>query len=68
MWFQTVRAERAPGGVLVRESPFRVKVGRLFSTTKEVFSRGSTATGAILIVIHSSSMRTHEAPSRCRGT
>ncbi len=50
MWFQTVRAERAPG-VLVHDSPFKVRSRRLFATTKEVFSRGSTTVGAILIVL-----------------
>jgi len=40
---------RAPK--LIRDSPFRVKAGRLWGTTKEVFSRGSAAVGAILIVL-----------------
>jgi peptide/nickel transport system permease protein len=44
-----VRAARAPD--VIRDSPFRVKTRRLWGTTKEVFSRGSTAFGAILIVL-----------------
>lgn len=50
MWFSAVRAERAPV-VLVQDSPFKVRSRRLFSTTKEVFSRASTTVGAILIVL-----------------
>lgn len=49
MWFQAVRAERAP--VIIRDSPMRVKVRRFWGTTKEVFSKGSTAVGATLIVL-----------------
>jgi peptide/nickel transport system permease protein len=49
MWFNAVRAERAP--VLVGEGPLRVKIRRLMGTTKEVFSRGSTAFGAITIIL-----------------
>jgi peptide/nickel transport system permease protein len=44
-----VRAEKAPR--VVRDTPFRVKMRRLFATTKEVFSRGSTAAGAVIIVL-----------------
>ena len=49
MWFHAVRAERAP--VLASEGPLRVKTRRLWGTTKDVFSRGSTAFGAIVIVL-----------------
>ena len=49
MWFNAVRAERAPA--VIAETPFRVKTRRLWGTTKEVFSRGSTAVGAAIIVI-----------------
>ena len=53
MWFSAVRAERAERalGLPVRESPLRVKVGRLAATTREVFSKGSTRFGAITIVL-----------------
>lgn len=44
-----VRVAKAPG--VVRDTPFRVKTRRLWATTREVFSRGSTATGAIIIVL-----------------
>lgn len=44
-----VRAARAPD--LIRDSPFRVKARRLWGTTREVFSRGSAAVGATLIVL-----------------
>ena len=44
-----VRAEKAPR--VIRDTPFRVKTRRLFATTKEVFSRGSTAAGAVIIVL-----------------
>lgn len=44
-----VRAEKAPA--VIRDTPFRVKTRRLLATTREVFSRGSTALGAILIVL-----------------
>jgi peptide/nickel transport system permease protein len=37
--------------VVVRETPFRVKTRRLLGTTREVFSRGSTAVGATIIVL-----------------
>ena len=55
MWFHAVRTEESvraeqPAGV-VRESPARVKARRLLGTAKEVFSRGSTAVGAIIIVL-----------------
>ena len=49
VWFHAVHAERAP--VLASEGPLRVKARRLWGTTKEVFSRGSTAFGAIVIVL-----------------
>ena len=49
MWFHAVHAERAP--VLASEGPLRVKARRLWGTTKEVFSRGSTAFGAIVILL-----------------
>jgi peptide/nickel transport system permease protein len=49
MWFQAVRTETAPG--LIRESPMRVKTRRLRETAGEVFSRGSTTFGAVLIVL-----------------
>lgn len=49
MWFQAVRAEKAP--LVIRDTPFRVKTRRLLATAKEVFSRGSTAVGATLIVL-----------------
>ena len=49
MWFQTVHAETAPR--VLRDTPFRVKARRLWATTKEVFSRGSTAFGATLIAL-----------------
>lgn len=49
MWFQAVRAE-TPSAAL-RESPLKVRLLRLAGTTKEVFSRGSTAAGAIIIVL-----------------
>jgi peptide/nickel transport system permease protein len=35
----------------MRDTPFRVKTRRLLGTAKEIFSRGSTAVGAILIVL-----------------
>ncbi len=44
-----VRAEKAP--VVIHETPFRVKTRRLFATTKEVFSKGSTAAGAVIIIL-----------------
>ena len=47
MWFQTVRTETAPR--VLRDTPIRVKARRLWATTREVFSRGSTAFGATLI-------------------
>ncbi|HWL48498.1 MAG TPA: ABC transporter permease [Acidimicrobiia bacterium] len=55
MWFHAVRTEEpvrsdAPPAV-VRESPGRVKARRLLTTTKEVFSRGSTMVGGVLIVL-----------------
>jgi len=49
VWFHAVRAERAP--LLANEGPLRVRTRRLWGTTKEVFSRGSTAFGAIVIVL-----------------
>ena len=49
MWFHAVHAEKAPA--LAGEGPLRVKARRLWGTTKEVFSRGSTAFGAIVIVL-----------------
>lgn len=49
MWFQTVRTESAPR--VLRDTPMRVKARRLWGTTKDVFSRGSTAFGATLIVL-----------------
>jgi peptide/nickel transport system permease protein len=55
MWFHAVRTEepvRAEKAAdVVRESPARVKARRLLGTTKEVFSRGSTAIGAVIIVL-----------------
>jgi peptide/nickel transport system permease protein len=44
-----VRAEKAPA--VIHETPFRVKTRRLFATTKEVFSKGSTAAGAVIIIL-----------------
>lgn len=44
-----VRAEKAPA--VIHETPFRVKTRRLFATTKEVFSKGSTAAGAVIILL-----------------
>lgn len=44
-----VRTGRAPG--VVEDTPFRVKTRRLWDTSKDVFSRGSTAMGAIMIVL-----------------
>lgn len=44
-----VDAARAPN--VIRDSSFRVKTRRLWATTREVFSRGSTAVGAILIAL-----------------
>jgi peptide/nickel transport system permease protein len=44
-----VRAARAPD--VIRDTPFRVKTRRLWMTTKEVFSRGSTAFGAVIIIL-----------------
>ncbi|MGH8914510.1 MAG: ABC transporter permease [Acidimicrobiia bacterium] len=49
MWFNAVRAETAP--LVLRDTPFKVKTRRLFTTTKEVFSKASTAVGAIIIVL-----------------
>ena len=49
MWFQAVRSETPPA--VLRESPLRVRAQRLWWTTKEVFSRGSTAFGATIIVL-----------------
>jgi peptide/nickel transport system permease protein len=49
MWFQTVRAETPPS--VLRESPFQVRAQRLWGITKEVFSRGSTAFGATVILL-----------------
>lgn len=55
MWFHAVRAEtaeraeRAPR--VLPESPVAVKIRRLMATTRDVFSRGSTAVGAILILL-----------------
>ncbi len=52
MWFHAVRAETAEITPRVqRESPAAVKIRRLMATTREVFSRGSTSVGAILIVL-----------------
>jgi peptide/nickel transport system permease protein len=49
MWFQTVRAEAPP--LVHRETPLKVRLERLWLTTKEVFSRGSTAFGATVIML-----------------
>jgi peptide/nickel transport system permease protein len=55
MWFhairteEPVRAETAPA--VVRESPSRVKLRRFLANFKEVFSRGSTVFGGVLIVL-----------------
>jgi peptide/nickel transport system permease protein len=49
MWFQAVRAESPPA--IVHDGPFKVRVARLWGTTKEVLSKGSTLVGAILIVL-----------------
>jgi peptide/nickel transport system permease protein len=49
MWLQAVRAESPPA--VVHDGPFKVRVARLWGTTKEVFSKGSTAVGGILIVL-----------------
>ncbi|MGH8944826.1 MAG: ABC transporter permease [Acidimicrobiia bacterium] len=46
---EAVRAQKVPQ--MPRETPLTVKVRRTWSTAKEVFSRGSTAFGAILIVL-----------------
>jgi peptide/nickel transport system permease protein len=55
MWFhairteEPVRAETPPA--VVRESPSRVKLRRFLANFKEVFSRGSTVFGGVLIVL-----------------
>lgn len=49
MWYQTVRAEKAPPAI--GDTAFRVKTRRLWGTTKEVLSRGSAAIGAIVIIL-----------------
>lgn len=49
MWFQTVRAERAP--LVLRDTPFRVKSRRLRGTIREALSRRSTAVGAMVIIL-----------------
>ncbi|HEU5113790.1 MAG TPA: ABC transporter permease [Acidimicrobiia bacterium] len=55
MWFHAVRTEEpvraeTPPSV-VRESPGRVKLRRFLASTREVFSRGSTRFGGVLIVL-----------------
>jgi peptide/nickel transport system permease protein len=49
VWFHAVRAESPPA--IVHDGPFKVRVARLWGTTKEVLSKGSTLVGAILIVL-----------------
>lgn len=49
MWFQAVRTETAPR--VLRDTPIRVKARRLWATTREVFSRASTAVGATIIAL-----------------
>ncbi|MDP9495926.1 MAG: ABC transporter permease [Actinomycetota bacterium] len=49
MWFHAVHAETAPR--VLRDTPFRVRTRRLWGTTVEAFSRGSTAVGATLILL-----------------
>lgn len=49
MWFQAVRAESPP--TIVHDGPLKVRARRLWGTTREVFSRGSTAFGAVLIIL-----------------
>ena len=49
MWFHAVQAESPPA--IVHDGPFKVRVARLWGTTKDVLSKGSTLVGAILIVL-----------------
>lgn len=49
MLFQAVHAETPPA--VIRETPLKVRALRLWGTTKEVFSRGSTAAGATVILL-----------------
>jgi len=49
VWFHAVRAESPPA--IVHDGPFKVRVARLWGTTKDVLSKGSTLVGAILIVL-----------------
>lgn len=49
MWFSAVRAEKVR--TLSTESPALVRARRLLGTTKQVFSRGSTAFGAVVILL-----------------
>jgi peptide/nickel transport system permease protein len=55
MWFHAIRTEEPvrteKPSQPVRESQARVKARRFLSTTKDVFSRGSTLFGAVLIVL-----------------
>jgi peptide/nickel transport system permease protein len=37
--------------VVLRDTPFKVRARRFWGLTRDVFSRGSTATGAVLIVL-----------------
>lgn len=48
MLFHAVHVEKAPRAA--RDTPARVKARRLWATTTDVFSRGSTAVGAIIII------------------
>ena len=51
MSIETVpQVETAPPQV-VYETPFKVRTRRLWSTTKDVFSRGSTRVGAVIIFV-----------------
>lgn len=51
MWFQTVRVEKAKPTGFRYESAALVRARRIMSTTRDVFSRGSTAFGATLIIL-----------------
>ena len=49
MWLSAVRAEKVRS--LRTESPALVRARRLLGTTKQVFSKGSTAFGAVIILL-----------------
>jgi peptide/nickel transport system permease protein len=51
MSIETVHVETAPPPQVLHETPFKVRTRRLWSTTKDVFSRGSTRVGAIIIFV-----------------